>query len=147
MPIYAECGGLVYLGQALVLEDNTYPMAGVFPVTFGLEARPQGHGYTRVLSDRPNPYFPRGERLVGHEFHYSRPLDYDPAQVNLVLKMERGHGFDQGRDGLSTRNVFASYTHLHALGTTRWAEALVDLASEFKNRGSAEQMEWYEAEE
>jgi cobyrinic acid a,c-diamide synthase len=44
--------------------------------------------------------------------------------------MERGHGFDQGRDGLSTQNVIAAYTHLHALGTTRWAEALVDLASE-----------------
>jgi cobyrinic acid a,c-diamide synthase len=134
LPIYAECGGLMYLGRSLVLGDNTYPMADVLPVTFGLEKKPQGHGYTMVSVDRPNFFYPLGQQLVGHEFHYSRPLDYPADQVNLVFKVDRGHGFDQGRDGLTVHNVFATYTHLHALGTTLWAEALVDLAAAHRNK-------------
>ncbi|MFH1091292.1 MAG: cobyrinate a,c-diamide synthase [Pseudomonadota bacterium] len=131
-PIYAECGGLMYLGRELVLEGRSYPMTGVFPVAFSLEKHPQGHGYTVVSADRPNPYFRPGERLVGHEFHYSRPLYYEPSEVRLALTVERGQGFDGRRDGLTVNNVLAMYTHLHALGTTRWAEALVDLAAAFR---------------
>jgi cobyrinic acid a,c-diamide synthase len=128
MPIYAECGGLMFLGQALVLGDRTFPMAGVFPVTFGVEKKPQGHGYTHVKADRTNPFYAPGEKVTGHEFHYSRPLAYDPDQIRLVLNVERGHGFAQGRDGLSVHNTLALYTHVHAFTSTRWAEALVDLA-------------------
>lgn len=133
LPIYAECGGLMYLGQELVLGDNTYPMAGVFPVTFGLEKRPQGHGYATGQISAANSFFDIGTRLTGHEFHYSRPLAYDPKGFDLVMDVQRGHGFDQGRDGLSRYNVFASYIHLHALGTTVWAEALVKLARTCKS--------------
>ncbi len=132
LPIYAECGGLMYLGEALLLEGRKYPMAGVFPVTFGLEKRPQGHGYTLVQADRPNPFYEEGRELVGHEFHYSRPVDYDPERINLVFKVKRGFGFDKGRDGLVFNNVLGTYTHLHALGTTRWAEALLARALEYR---------------
>lgn len=132
MPIYAECGGLMFLGRELCLQSGTYPMAGVFPVSFTLEERPQGHGYTQVVADRENPFFTEDTLLVGHEFHYSRPVDYDPEQVRLVFKVKRGHGFADGRDGLSYKNVLAGYTHLHALGTTRWAESLLDLAGRFR---------------
>ncbi|MEW5723401.1 MAG: cobyrinic acid a,c-diamide synthase, partial [Thermodesulfobacteriota bacterium] len=128
LPIYAECGGLMYLGRALVLEGREYPMAGVFPVSFTLEKRPQGHGYTRVRTARPNPFFGPGLELVGHEFHYSRPFEYDPAGIELIFEVERGQGFDRGRDGLLYKNCLALYTHLHALGTTAWAESLVGLA-------------------
>ena len=131
LPIYAECGGLMFLGRELVVKEKTFPMAGVFPVTFGLEKRPQGHGYTVVAIKGQNAFFQAGEKFSGHEFHYSRPLEYDNRQFDLVMEVERGHGFDQGKDGLSYKNVLASYTHLHALGTTRWAEALVGLAVKY----------------
>ena len=134
LPVYAECGGLMYLGKELVLDHRTYPMTGIFPVSFGLEQRPQGHGYTIVTPDAPNPYYPAGMELVGHEFHYSRPLSYDPNKVNLVFKVKRGHGFDQGRDGLVSNNCLATYTHLHALGTNYWAESLVRLAGDYAGR-------------
>jgi len=132
LPVYAECGGLMYLGRELVLNERTYPMAGVFPVTFGVEHRPQGHGYTILEATKHNSFYPVGHQLVGHEFHYSRPLQYDPHKVRLALKVKRGYGFDQGRDGLTAYNVFGTYTHLHALGSVRWAEALVDLAAGYK---------------
>ena len=137
LPIYAECGGLMYLGRELVLAGSAFPMTGVLPVTFGLEQRPQGHGYTRVLAEADNPYFQPGECFTGHEFHYSRPLDYEAGGFQLIFKVERGHGFDRGRDGLCRKNVLASYTHLHALGTTRWAEALIGLARS-RRAGSGE---------
>ena len=132
LPIYAECGGLMYLGRDLVIQDKTYPMAGVFPVVFGLEHRPQGHGYVIVRTDRPNPYYSTGTELVGHEFHYSRPLKYDSSGFDLVFDVVRGFGFDRGRDGLVLKNVLGTYTHLHALGTTLWAEGLVDMARRYR---------------
>lgn len=134
LPIYAECGGLMYLGDALLLQDRVYPMAGVFPVKFGLERRPQGHGYTVVEPVTTNPYFPVGQELIGHEFHYSRPIDYDPEALNLVFSVKRGFGFDGQRDGLVMNNVLGTYTHLHALGTVRWAEALVEQAVRYRTR-------------
>ncbi|MEW6266612.1 MAG: cobyrinate a,c-diamide synthase [Thermodesulfobacteriota bacterium] len=137
LPIYAECGGLMYLGQSLVLNGSSFPMAGVFPVSFGLEKRPQGHGYVQAEADSINPYFPVGEKLTGHEFHYSRPLEHDPDQVKLALKVDRGHGFHQGRDGLLAHNVLAAYTHLHALTNIRWAESLVRLAAARRSRDVA----------
>ena len=74
LPVYAECGGLMYLGEELVLEGQSYPMAGILPVSFGLFKRPQGHGYTVVRVEGENPYYPAGTEIRGHEFHYSRVL-------------------------------------------------------------------------
>jgi cobyrinic acid a,c-diamide synthase len=50
----------------------------------------------------------------------------------MVFAMERGGGIAQGRDGLCRKNVLATYTHIHALGTPQWAPALVEQARSFK---------------
>ncbi|HXW69438.1 MAG TPA: cobyrinate a,c-diamide synthase, partial [Dissulfurispiraceae bacterium] len=71
LPIYAECGGLMFLGESLIIEGQKYPMAGVFPITFDMKEKPQAHGYTIAEIDRPNPFYPIGTLLHGHEFHYS----------------------------------------------------------------------------
>jgi len=128
LPIYAECGGLIYLGEAIVLDGREYPLAGVFPVRFGLARKPQAHGYTELLVERDNPFYPRGSVIKGHEFRYStvEPGPVEPAA--LVFTMARGTGFSHGRDGLTTGNVLALYTHVHALGTPEWAPALVGRA-------------------
>jgi cobyrinic acid a,c-diamide synthase len=65
LPIYAECGGLMYLGRELLLEEGTFPMADVLPVSFGFSKRPQGHGYTVIRVERPNPYYPVGHLIKG----------------------------------------------------------------------------------
>ena len=137
LPIYAECGGLMYLGEALVL-DRSYPMAGVLPVVFGFSTRPQGHGYTIVTVNRDNPYFPKGMTLKGHEFHYSRVLEWNGGDHDLVFDMKKGRGFldctDGPKDGVCIGNVMATYTHLHALGYPQWAQSLVRLARAFGGR-------------
>ncbi|MBI9083224.1 MAG: cobyrinate a,c-diamide synthase [Desulfobacterales bacterium] len=134
MPIYAECGGLMYLGGELVLDQGTYPMAGVLPITFGFSRRPQGHGYTVVRVDRPNPFFPEGTEFRGHEFHYSKVLAFAGEDDQFAFDMRRGNGILDGRDGLCRNNVLATYSHLHALGLPQWAPALVRAASGFRQR-------------
>jgi len=132
LPIYAECGGLMYLGEELVLGETSYPMAGVLPVVFGFSKKPQGHGYTIVEVEESNPYFEVGLKLKGHEFHYSRVIDWRGNDKDLIFSMKRGVGFTHKRDGVSYKNVLATYTHIHALGTPSWARALVRNARAFK---------------
>mgnify|MGYP001816072534 CR=1 FL=1 len=55
LPSYAECGGLMYVGEKLLLNGTTYDMAGILPVTFGFSTRPQGHGYTSLEVTGGNP--------------------------------------------------------------------------------------------
>ena len=132
-PIYAECGGLMYLGEKLILEGNTYSMAGILPVAFDFYKKPQGHGYTIVTVEGENPYYDVGTEIRGHEFHYSRVSNWTGAQSDLVFRMKRGVGIHKDRDGIVYKNVLATYTHVHALGVPGWAAALIRNAVKFRN--------------
>jgi len=134
LPVYAECGGLMYLGQALVLDGKPYSMSGILPVVFDFYKRPQGHGYTAVTVERKNPYFEVGTEIRGHEFHYSRVAKWDGEEKDLVFRMKRGVGITADRDGIVYKNVLATYTHIHALGTPDWAQALVRNAIKYQKR-------------
>jgi cobyrinic acid a,c-diamide synthase len=136
LPIYAECGGLMYLGRRLVLPEGTFAMSGILPLDFGFSRRPQGHGYTIIDVTGQNPYFRTGTTLKGHEFHYSSVLEWDGREEDLAYTMVRGTGLINGRDGLCYKNVLATYTHLHALGTPEWAPALVRSARQFQYKTS-----------
>ncbi len=135
LPIYAECGGLMYLARELRTPDATHAMCGVFDVAVEQTARPQGHGYVEARVDSPNPFFAVGARLRGHEFHYSRVAEGVQASA---LQIERGVGLGNGRDGLVTHRVWASYLHLHALGTPEWAGAFVAAAVAARRERSAD---------
>ncbi len=132
-PIYAECGGLMYLGEKLVLEDKVYPMVGILPVAFDFYKKPQGHGYTIVTVEGKNPYYDIGTEIRGHEFHYSRVSKWTGNERDLVFRMKRGVGIHKDQDGIVYKNVLATYTHVHALGTPGWAAALIRNAVKFKS--------------
>jgi cobyrinic acid a,c-diamide synthase len=134
MPMYAECGGLIYLARSLTCEDERYPMAGVLPIEVELHPRPQGHGYVEAVVDRPNPFFPEGVALRGHEFHYTSIRVSDGDEVATALRLSRGTGALGGRDGIVYKNVLAGYTHLHALGVPLWAPSLVSRAAAYADR-------------
>jgi len=131
LPIYAECGGAVYLGERLHYRGNTYRMADVLPVAFGFQERPRGHGYTILETVAENPFFPVGQTLRGHEFHYTYLETPEADELEFAFQVHRGTGFGSGKDGLKLRNVLASYTHIHALGTEGWAASLVRAAVRF----------------
>jgi cobyrinic acid a,c-diamide synthase len=134
LPIYAECGGLMYLGEELVLEKKSYPMVGVLPLTFDFYSRPQGHGYTVVTVENENPFYKVGAEIRGHEFHYSRVLQWSGDEKDLVFRMQRGVGITKDKDGICYKNVLATYTHIHALGTPHWAQALVRNAIAYQKK-------------
>lgn len=135
LPIYAECGGLMYLGEKLIWEGKTYSMAGVLPITVGVSKKPEGHGYSIVEVRASNPFFNPGQILRGHEFHYSRVLDITKKDgVYLAFGMKKGHGIVDKKDGLCYKNVLATYTHLHALGAKEWVEGIINMAIAYKRQ-------------
>ncbi|WP_428562713.1 MAG: cobyrinate a,c-diamide synthase [Solidesulfovibrio sp. DCME] len=141
LPIYAECGGFMYLCRGLDIGGTVYPMADVFAVNTTLCAKPQGLGYSLARVMAENPYHPVGTLLAGHEFHYSKCQaalgTCDGASAGLpgpeafCLRMERGVGMHAGHDGLVFRNTFAAYTHIHAWGAPHWAANFVAASREY----------------
>lgn len=128
LPVYAECGGLIYLGQSLDIKDKSYPMVGALPIRFMMEDKPQGHGYTILKVKEENPYYSVGETVKGHEFHYSKPFISESEEIKTVFEVERGHCLDGARDGFLKKNLFATYTHIHSAGNRLWGEGLVRAA-------------------
>jgi cobyrinic acid a,c-diamide synthase len=131
LPIYAECGGLMYLCSELSLSKERFPMVGVFDTGTQLCAKPQGHGYTRVRVVGANPFHRQGSEFSGHEFHYSR-CERALDESAHCLHMLRGTGMGAKRDGFISKNTLACYTHLHALNTPDWARNFVRAAGRFK---------------
>ena len=125
LPIYAECGGLIYLGESIRIGEREYPLAGVFPARFGMSDKPQAHGYSIFTVERENPFYRVGTEVKGHEFRYSTVLEWRGESDCLRLKMTRGKGFIDKWDGLSRWNVLALYTHVHADGTPEWVSSFV----------------------
>ena len=102
-------------------------MVGVIPSEINLSERPEGHGYVVARVINENPLFPVGLTIRGHEFHHSNLLPIDDLQ--FAYQIQRGKGITGKKDGIVYKNLFASYVHLHALGTPEWAEGFVSLVS------------------
>jgi cobyrinic acid a,c-diamide synthase len=137
MPVYAECGGLMYLARELVVDGVSRPMTGVLDLVVEQTGRPQGHGYVDAEVDRPNPFHPAGTVLRGHEFHYSRVVSGGDA-AGSTLKLRRGRGLGGRRDGVVRGRIWASYLHVHALGTPSWASAFAGLARTYRAERTGE---------
>jgi cobyrinic acid a,c-diamide synthase len=132
LPIYAECGGLIYLGRSLTVGDKTYPMTAVLPADFVLEKKPQAHGYTVLEAGSASAFLDNGVIIRGHEFHYSRIVNLDVLPP-MAYHVTRGGGINGRGDGLVYKNVLAAYTHIHSLGTPEWASSMVKKAHEYRN--------------
>lgn len=108
-PIYAECGGLMYLTNSI---DNL-PMVGVYPYESMLTSKVQGLSYTIAEVIKDNPIQNKGSVYHGHEFHYSK-VEYTGNNVDdFAFKMKRGVGINGTHDGLIKNNTVASYVHTH----------------------------------
>lgn len=129
MPMYAECGGLMYLARSITWRGATRAMAGVIPGDVIMHDRPVGRGYVQLqeLTDHPWPRFSDGPAtcIRGHEFHYSSLENLD-RDVEFAYQVERGHGVDGWRDGIVYRNVLASYAHLRGVGGNDWPARFVE---------------------
>jgi cobyrinic acid a,c-diamide synthase len=133
LPIYAECGGLMYLVEAIQDAAGTrYAMAGLLPGVCRLTDRLQQFGYKEVVSLRDSLLGPAGLRTRGHEFHYSvwegRPAGFSLYRTRSSRGEERDEGYSDG--GLT-----ASYVHLHFDACPQAARALVEHAAAYRRRG------------
>jgi cobyrinic acid a,c-diamide synthase len=133
LPVYAECAGLMYLCQRINWQGRWHEMVGAIPAEVGISKKPQGHGYVVAEVKEENPLFPVGLTVRGHEFHHSNLSNLDSPK--FAYQIRRGRGVDGKGDGIVYKNVFAAYTHIHALGTPDWAEAFVALASRGRRSG------------
>ncbi len=117
MPVYAECGGLMYLSRSITWNGKTRKMVGAIPCDTEMTKRLQAHGYV-ILQDKNN-----GSEIRGHEFHYSRVRNL--GNVSFLYNVIRGKGIDGRHDGIVYKNVIASYSHIHTMGAQQWAEDFI----------------------
>jgi cobyrinic acid a,c-diamide synthase len=129
MPLYAECGGLMYLVKE-VTAGKTYKMCGILPAAAEMTRKIQALGYVKGKSIRNNSFLPAGQQVNGHEFHYSR---IEPERdVHYALQLSRGKGIDRGYDGIISQNALGCYTH--AYFSRAFVNAFIDAAVKFSKR-------------
>jgi len=129
MPVYAECGGLMYLARRLNYQGRWYAMSGALPFDVTMSSRPQGHGYTAMMVEAASPFWSQGDLIRGHEFHHSRVINLDRRAVRFLYRVQRGFGIDGRVDGIIYRHVLAGYNHVYAPAHPEWAANLVALAA------------------
>ncbi len=122
-PVYAECGGLMYLGQSLSdLAGTGYPMVGALPVVSSMSGSRLTLGYREVEACAATPLLQPGQRVRGHEFHWSalaEPPHPKQAMYRVVDQENRPEGFHIG-------SVWASYIHIHLGSAPGLAKRFVD---------------------
>ncbi|MBU4454563.1 MAG: cobyrinic acid a,c-diamide synthase, partial [Euryarchaeota archaeon] len=110
MPIYGECGALMYLNETLTT-DRAYRMAGILGAGSRMTDKLQGLGYTEAQVVSDSPLAKKGTIIRGHEFHYS-VTDCD-RDARFAYRLKRGKGIIDGKDGLIEHNTLAAYMHTH----------------------------------
>jgi len=131
-PIYAECGGLMYLTRRLQdVEGREYDMAGVLPAKTVFTPRTMTLGYREVTVTQTCLLGEVGTKVRGHEFHYSSLVPQ--GELTYVGTVKDAQGRECGQDGLTQANVMALYAHLHFLTQPAIARNLVQIAREYSS--------------
>ena len=112
-PIYAECGGLMYLGEYMIdLEGNKHQMVGAIKGYSQMEKRLKRVGYCQATAREDNLIAYKGQQICGHEFHYSS-FHSDLEAAFDIEKIVNDQVIDRWEGGYFTRNTLASYLHIH----------------------------------
>ncbi len=113
-PVYAECGGLMFLGEKLRLIDGSeYEMVGFMPYETEMHRKFQALGYSIYRCERSSIVARKGDVVLGHEFHYSRVIPRE--KLEFTYRVKRGKGIDGERDGAIKKNTVVNYVHVHVL--------------------------------
>ncbi|GAB6041363.1 cobyrinate a,c-diamide synthase [Endothiovibrio diazotrophicus] len=133
LPVYAECGGLMYLTRAIEWDGRRHAMVGALPADCRMHERPRGRGYVR-LRERANAPWPLAAagaapaEIFAHEFHHSSLENL--GEVEYVYEVLRGYGINGRHDGIRHRNTLACYAHLRDVAGNRWAGRFVEFVRE-----------------
>ena len=129
MPVYAECGGLMYLTESIT-SDKTYRMCGILPASAEMTNRIQALGYVKGETVATHSFLSSGQTITGHEFHYSQL--HPSSDARYALRLSRGKGIDGKKDGLISQNVLGCYTHTYF--TPAFAHAMIEGAVQFSRQ-------------
>jgi len=131
MPVYAECGGLMYLARSLTWRGTRCQMVGAVPVDSVMHERPQGRGYVRLRETGFGlwPGVSAMTEIRAHEFHYSSLENLD-TDLRFAYDVLRGTGIDGRHDGIVYKNVLACYAHMRDLESNHWAARFVSFVRE-----------------
>ncbi|MCS7222055.1 MAG: cobyrinate a,c-diamide synthase [Anaerolineae bacterium] len=133
MPIYAECGGLMYLTQGIADQAGVrHPMVGLLPGWTALSDQ-LIMGYRVVTAERDSLLLRRGEEVRGHEFHYSIWSER-PAHLPAAYRIVPREGTTAQTEGYAEGNLLASYVHLHFGARPELAERFVQACLRWRNR-------------
>lgn len=133
LPIYAECGGLMYLTRSIAWNSQTYEMVGFIPADTVMHPTPQGRGLVVLEETGASPWpgegpplaASGGARIPAHEFHHAALERLDPA-IRFAYRVIRGRGIDGRHDGIVKGNVLASFSHLRSTERSGcWARRFV----------------------
>lgn len=130
LPVYAECGGLMYLARQLTWNGVTCDMVGALPCDTIVEEHPQGRGYVH-LRETGHGLWPLRDAagqladFHAHEFHYSRVVNL-PSHLRYAYQVLRGTGLNGEWDGLVYKNTLASYVHLRDVEANHWTQRFVE---------------------
>ena len=122
MPIYAECGGLMYLTKSISLGKKRYKMVGLFDAETQMTKK-MTLNYTEGRI-RSNCLVSVPARFRAHEFHYSKIRNL-PKDARLVYDLKIGEGIANKKDALSEYNTLASYCHLY-FDSAKYATRMLD---------------------
>jgi len=131
MPIYAECGGLMYLCRSIAWKGATYEMCDVVGADAVMCERPQGRGLVQYTSTPDHIWAPREGVAKAHEFHYAR-LDNVEAGTKFGRALSRGNGIDGARDGIVTGNVLAGFCHQRNSQGNPWVARFLEFVQQVK---------------
>lgn len=131
MPIYAECGGLMYLCKSIRgFDGECYEMTGVVPAVCKMQKTLQRIGYVKGTALLHSIIADKGDTLRGHEFHFST-LECDdvfPWAYNLRGSRQK----EEHAEGYSNKNVLASYLHLSFDGNPKAAEKFIEACEHYR---------------
>ena len=140
MPIYAECGGLMYLARQITdFDGQTYDMAGVIPAVCQMQSKLETVGYVEAKALTNNVLCTNGESLRGHEFHFSRMLpEVSSAEFPWAFEFKKMRPGAIYQGGYAAGNVLASYLHMHFAGNRQAAEQFVTRCAQYRHLAGQE---------
>jgi cobyrinic acid a,c-diamide synthase len=129
-PVYAECGGLMFLGESIITEQGEFEMVGFLPIKTRMHAKFQALGYCVYRAVKSNPISRKGDLVIGHEFHYSDVIPLE--KLEFAYKVKRGKGIDGKHDGILKKNTLANYIHLHVLSYPQMVKRFLETAKKLR---------------
>ncbi len=130
-PVYAECGGLMYLAKSIKYKNKTYKMAGIIPGTVKMNEKPIGRGYVK-LKVKKNHLWGMKENVLlnAHEFHHASLIYEKNYKYKHIYNMKRGYGINGNDDGFVYKNLLANFAHLRHTKKSPWIKYFINFIKE-----------------